>query len=80
MGSNCAFSSTISVLDKFFCTFLGGLECVGHSFAYVASPILYLFVRCLDSNQRAAAASRRALYTNLATHLLYAICLWLMIQ
>ncbi len=45
--------------------FFGGLECVGHSFAYVAN--FGIFERCLDSNQRAAIASWRA--TNLATHL-----------
>jgi hypothetical protein len=50
----------------FFCG--GRLECVGHSFAYVAH---FVFLRDIwirtQSSQRAAAASRRA--TILATHL-----------
>jgi hypothetical protein len=35
----------------FFCIpiFFGGLECVGHSFAYIAQFVF--FERCLDSNQ-----------------------------
>ncbi len=44
--------------------FFGGLECVGHSLAYVA---LFVFLRDFwIRTQRAAVASRRA--TNLATH------------
>jgi hypothetical protein len=44
---------------------LGGLECVGHSFAYVAH---FVFLRDVwIRSQTAAVASRRA--TNLATHL-----------
>jgi hypothetical protein len=45
--------------------FFGGLECVGHFFAYVAH---FVFLRnvCIRT-QRAAVASKRA--TNLATHL-----------
>jgi hypothetical protein len=47
------------------CFFLGGLECVGHSFAYVA---YFIFLRDVwIRTQRAAAAARRA--TNVATHL-----------
>ncbi len=42
-----------------------GLECVGHSIAYVAHFIFLKDVRI--RTQRAAVASRRA--TNLATHL-----------
>jgi hypothetical protein len=43
----------------------GGLECVGHSFAYVAH---FVFLRDVwIRTQRAAVASRCA--TNLATHL-----------
>jgi hypothetical protein len=45
--------------------FLGRLECVGHSYAYVAH---FVFLRDVwIRTQRAAVASRRA--TNLATHL-----------
>jgi hypothetical protein len=45
-------------------SFLGGLECVGHSFAYVAH---FVFLRDVwIRTQRAAVASRRA--TNLACH------------
>jgi hypothetical protein len=45
--------------------FFGGLECFGHSFAYVAQ---FVFLRdVLIWPQRAAVASRRS--TNLATHL-----------
>jgi hypothetical protein len=44
---------------------LGGLECVGHSFAYVAH---FVFLRDVwIRSQTAAVARRRA--TNLATHL-----------
>ncbi len=43
-----------------FTFFFGGLQCAGHSFAYVAH---FLFLR----TQRAAGASRRA--TTLTTHL-----------
>ncbi len=49
----------------FFFFFFGGLECVGHFFAYVAH---FVFLRDVwIQTQRAAVASRRA--TNLATHL-----------
>jgi hypothetical protein len=49
----------------FFCIFFGGLECVGHSFAYVA---LFVFLRDVwIRTQRAAVASSRA--TTFATHL-----------
>ncbi len=50
----------IVFLDIFF----GGLECVGHSFAYVAHFVILgdVWIR----TQRAAVASRA---TNLATHL-----------
>jgi hypothetical protein len=43
----------------------GGLECVGHSFGYVAHVVFlrYVWIR----TQRAAVASRWS--TNLATHL-----------
>ena len=49
----------------FFVYFFGGLECVGHSFAYVAHFVFMKDV-CIRT-QRAAVASRLA--TNLATHL-----------
>ncbi len=50
-----------------FFIFFGGLECVGHSFSYVAHLV---FLRDVWSRTlRAAAASRSA--TNLATHLPY---------
>jgi hypothetical protein len=49
----------------FFVYFLGGLECVGHFFAYVA--YLKLLKDVWIRTQRAALASRRA--TNLVTHL-----------
>jgi hypothetical protein len=45
--------------------FLGELECVGHSFAYVAHLVFLRDV--LTRTHRAAVASRRA--TNLAAHL-----------
>jgi hypothetical protein len=44
----------------FFCIFFGGLECVGHSFAYVA---LFVFLRDVWIRQRAAVASKGALPT-----------------
>ncbi len=44
--------------------FFGGLECVGHSFAYVVHFVLLREVKI--RTQRAAVASRRA--NNLATH------------
>ncbi len=49
---------------SFFVHFFGGLECVGHSFAYVAHIVSLrdVWIR----TQSAAVASRRA--TNLATH------------
>jgi hypothetical protein len=49
----------------FFGIFFGGLECVGHSFVYVAD---FLFLRDWMRTQRAAEASRLA--TNFVTHLL----------
>jgi hypothetical protein len=53
------------LLLKFFVYFFGGLQCVGHSFAYVAH---FVFLRDIwNGAQRAAVANRRA--TNLATHL-----------
>ncbi len=54
-------------VNFFLYIFFGGLECVGHSFAYVAQ---YVFLRDVwIRTQRAAVASRRA--PNLATHLPY---------
>jgi hypothetical protein len=48
----------------FLCLFFGGLECVGHSFAYVFHVV---FLRDVwIQTQRAALASRRA--TNLAAY------------
>jgi hypothetical protein len=53
----------VSSFVLLFAYFFGGLECVGHSFAYVA---LFVFLRDVwIRTQRAAIASRRA--TNLAT-------------
>ncbi len=58
------FSQWQHRLTIVFCIFFGGLECVGHSFAYVAHIVF--FGRCLDSNpHRAVVASRYA--SNLAT-------------
>jgi hypothetical protein len=54
------------VIYHVFVYFFYGLECVGHSFAYVAHFICLKDV-CIRT-QRAAVASRRA--TNLATYLL----------
>jgi hypothetical protein len=54
-------------LSKYFIFvyFFGGLECVGHSFAYFAH---FVFLRDVWVRpQRAAVASKRA--TSLATHL-----------
>ncbi len=54
------------LLNKcYFLYFFGGLECIGHSFAYVVDLVFLkdVWIR----TQRAAVASRRA--TNLATHL-----------
>jgi hypothetical protein len=54
-----------SFQKPFFVYFFGGLECVGHSFAYVA---YFVFLRDVwIRTQRAAVASRRA--TNLAINL-----------
>jgi hypothetical protein len=55
---------------KFFLyIFFGGLECAGHSFAYVAH---YVFLRGVwIRTQRTTVASRRAI--NLATHLPYLV-------
>jgi hypothetical protein len=51
--------------QKNCCIFFGRLECVGHSFSYVAH---FVFLRDVWIRaQKAAVASRRA--TNLATHL-----------
>jgi hypothetical protein len=53
------------VMDAFFYLYLfGGLECVGHSFAYVAH--LWFLRDVLIRTQSAAVASWRA--TDLATH------------
>jgi hypothetical protein len=54
-----------SPIGNFFVFFFGGLECVGHSFTYVAHFVFLRDVRI--RTQRAAVASRRV--TNLATHL-----------
>ncbi len=55
---------TLTHRPNLFCTFFGGLECVDHSFAYVAQ----LFLRDVwIRTQWTAVASMRA--TNLATHL-----------
>jgi hypothetical protein len=55
----------IPFLNVFFVNFFSGLECVDHSFAYVAH---FLFLRDFwIRTQRAAVASKCA--TNLATHL-----------
>ncbi len=56
---------TIPFKFSFFGYFFGGLECVGHSFAYVANFVILrdVWIR----TQRAAVACRRA--THLATHL-----------
>ncbi len=66
-GSCCRVKCWAGKCDVsiFFCIFFGGLERVGHSFAYVAH---FLFLRDVwIRNQRAAVASRRA--TNWATYL-----------
>jgi hypothetical protein len=54
-----------SICEVFFKYYFGGLECDGHSFAYVAHFVVLrdVWIR----TQRAAEASRRA--TNLANHL-----------
>ncbi len=58
------FSGNI-LLNTFFVYFFGGLECVGHSFAYVAH---FVFLRDVwIRTQRAAVASRA---THLPNHLL----------
>ncbi len=44
--------------------YFGGLECVGHSFAYVAH---FVYLRDVWIQTQRAAVARRA--TNLATHL-----------
>jgi hypothetical protein len=49
----------------FFVYFIGGLQCVGHSFAYVAHFVFLIDVWI--RTQSAAVASRSA--TNLAAHL-----------
>jgi hypothetical protein len=61
-------SALLSGIDTFFLLFLnffGRLECVGHSFTYVAHFVFLRDVWILS--QRAAVAGRRA--NNLATHL-----------
>jgi hypothetical protein len=50
--------------NLFFCIFFGGLECVGHSFAYVAH--LWFSRDVWIRTQSAAVAIWRA--TDLATH------------
>ncbi len=50
---------------ELFFAFFGGLECVGHSFAYVA--LLVVLRDVWIQTQSAAVAIRRA--TNLATHI-----------
>ncbi len=50
--------------DIFFCIFFGGLECVGHSLAYVAH--LWFLRDIWIRTQSDAVASWRA--TDLATH------------
>ncbi len=49
----------------FFVYFLGGLECVGHSFAYIAN---FVFLRdvCIRTHKAVVASMRT---TNVATHL-----------
>ncbi len=58
--------SQLRIRITLFCVYLfGGLECVGHSFAYVANFVFFLrdvWIR----PQRAAVASSRA--TNLPSH------------
>jgi hypothetical protein len=54
-----------------FCKFFGELECVGHSFVYVAHFVFFIYVWI--RTQRAAVASRRA--TNLATYWFYSPCM-----
>ncbi len=54
----------VSISYAFFCIFFGGLECVGHSFAYVAH--LWFLRDVWIRTQSAAVASWRA--TDLATH------------
>jgi hypothetical protein len=59
-GGACRAELSWILQHRFFCVyFFGGMECVGHPFAYVAH---FVFLR-----RRAAIATRRA--TNLATHL-----------
>ncbi len=53
------------VLGSFFLNTFGGLECLGHSIAYVTHFVLLRDIWIWT--QRAALASKRA--TNLATHL-----------
>ncbi len=52
----------LTYISIFFVYFFGGLECVGHFFAYVAHFVFLEDVWC-----RTQRANRRA--TNLATHL-----------
>ncbi len=49
--------------------FFGGLECVGHSFAYVARPFC-IFERCLYSNPE-NCRSKQARYVQLSHYLPY---------
>jgi hypothetical protein len=46
---------------SFFGYYFGGLECVGHSFAYVAH--FGIFERCLDSNSESCRYAIGALLT-----------------
>ncbi len=53
--------SGLQVRITLFCVyFFGGLECVGHSFAYVAHFVF--FVRWLDSNSERCYRSKLARY------------------
>ncbi len=64
MPPAAASHSTLSLATKLLYTFFGGLECIGHSFAYVVH-LLY-FREMLDSKPSAVASMRD---TNLATRL-----------
>jgi hypothetical protein len=61
---NCTYEryrfDLVSLQKNIFCIFFGGLECVGHSFAYVAH---FVFLR--DGwirTQRAAVSSKQVRY------------------
>jgi hypothetical protein len=62
--SRCFRPEISSLKNCVFCIF-GGLECVGHAFAYVAHFVFFGAV--WNRTKRAAVANRRA--TNIATHL-----------